>query len=472
MYYIWGILQGAKCKEFLTAPFKILHFFLRIAPMYRGKDRQTRNLFSEFLPFDGKLAPDNRWLKIKALIPWESLEARYQGYFSDRGRPALDGRLVIGILLLKHMTGYSDEAIVELVNENPYMQSFCWLERFSTEPLLDSSSLSKIRRRLGSKYFADLERETYQVLIQGKIIKAKGLLIDATVFPEHVRYPTDTGLLNEARQWVVKQVKTLSNSLGTKVRTYCRIAQKQYLAFSKKKNRSRKLIQRTRKSLLQYLRRNIKQFQSLMAEASQQGIIIKKKVRERFEVVRQVFNQQSQMYRQKVKRIEERIVSLHRPWTRPIVRGKTGPKEVEFGPKASLSYVDGFVFLDHLSSENFPEAERAKSQIKQYKALFGKKPPSVTADKIYGNRKNRKTLKQYQIRDAFEPLGRKARHQNPATRWRKQKQRERNRIEGDIGHAKNHFGLDRIKYYIPEGPEIWVRLGLMGMNLQTAAKRT
>lgn len=440
--------------------------------MYRGKDRQSRNLFSEFLPFDGKLDPDNRWLKIKALIPWESLESRYQGYFSDRGRPSLDGRLVIGILLLKHMTASSDEAIVELVNENPYMQSFCWLERFSTEPLLDSSSLSKIRRRLGSKYFAELERETYQVLIRRKIIKAKGMLIDATVFPEHVRYPTDTGLLNEARHWVVKQIKSLGSSLGKKVRTYCRKAQKEFLSFSKKKRKSKKLIQRSKKSLLQYLRRNINQFKSLLEEAREQGIKIERKVCERFEVVRQVFHQQYQMYRQKVNRIEERIVSLQRPWTRPIVRGKSSPRDVEFGPKASLAHVDGFVFLDHLSSDNFPEADRVKSQIEQYETLFTKKPSYVVADKIYGNRDNRRLLKIEEIRDAFEPLGRKARQQIPATRWRKQKQRERNRIEGSIGHAKNHLSLDKIKYYIEQGPEIWVRLGLMGMNLQTAAKRT
>ena len=440
--------------------------------MYRGKDRQTMNLFSDFLPFEGKLDPENRWLKVKELIPWESLEARYQGYFSDRGRPALDGRLVIGILLLKHMTGTSDEEIVALVNENPYMQSFCGLERFSSEPLLDSSSLSRHRKRLGAKYFAELEQETYQVLIERNVIKAKGMLLDATVFPEYVRYPTDTGLLNEARQWVVKQIKSLGSSLGAKVRTYCRKAQKEYLSFSKKKTKSRKLIQRTRKSLLQYLGRNIKQFQSLLAEAERREIALKKKVHERFEVVRQVFNQQYRMYREKVNRIEERIVSLHRPWTRPIVRGKTGPKEVEFGPKASLSHVDGFVFLDQISSDNFSEALRVPAQLKQYENLFGHKPLSVTADKIYGNRENRKLLKQDEIRDAFEPLGRKARKQNPATRWRKQKQRERNRIEGSFGHAKNHCGLDKIKYYIENGPEIWARLGLLGMNLQTAAKRT
>jgi IS5 family transposase len=456
-----------------SVPWKNLALFPgRLPPMYKGKDRQTGQLFSDFLPFDGQLDPENRWLKIKALIPWSKLETRFQSYFSYRGRPAKDCHLVIGLLLLKHMTGFSDEAMVSLVNENPYMQAFCGLERFSTKPLLDSSSLSRHRKRLGAKYFAELEQETYQVLIEHKVIKARGLLLDATVFPEHLRYPTDTSLLNEARQWTVKQIKKLGASLGTKVRTYCRKAQKEYLSFSKKKNRSKKLIQRTRKSLLQYLRRNLNQMESLLDKARQKGIKVEQKVVARLEVVRKVFNQQYQMYRDKVHRIEDRIVSLHRPWTRPIVRGKSANKEVEFGPKATLSYVDGFVFLDQLCPDNFPEAQRVEAQLEQYKNLFGHKPAYAVADKIYGNRENRRLLKKHEIQDAFEPLGRKARQQSPADQWRKQKQRERNRIEGIFGHAKNHFGLDKIKYYLPAGPEIWVRLGLITMNLQTAAKRT
>ena len=407
--------------------------------MYRGKDRQTLPLFSELFPFGGKLDSGNRWLKIAQLIPWEGIECKYKKYFSEKGRPSLDCRLVIGILLLKHMTGFSDEDIIKLVSENPYMQAFCGLDQFATEPLLNSSSLSKIRKRLGKKYFAELERETQQVLIERKIIKGKGMLLDATVFPEYVRYPTDTGLLNEAREWTVKQIKRLGNSVGKKVRTYCRKAHKEYLNFSKKKSRSRKLIRKTRKSLLQYLRRNVKQMQSLMDEAVQQGVKIKKRVIDRYEVVRTVLDQQFEMYRQKKNRIDNRVVNLHRPWARPIVRGKSGDKKVEFGPKATLSYVDGFVFLDHISSDNFAEATCVDVQIEQYKSLFGHIPPYVTADKIYGNQKNRKLLKENEIRDAFEPLGRKARKQNPSDRWRKQKQRERNRIEGSFGHAKNHF---------------------------------
>jgi len=129
------------------------------------------------------------------------------------------------------------------------------------------------------------------------------------------------------------------------------------------------------------------------------------------------------------------------------------------------------LFLDHMSSDNFHESARVETHIEDYERLFGHKPPYVTADKIYGNHENRKMLAEQEIRNAFEPLGRKARQQNPADRWRKQKQRERNRIEGSFGHVKNHFALDAIKYYIADGPEIWVRLGLLCMNLQTALKR-
>jgi len=358
-----------------------------------------------------------------------------------------------------------------VITENPYMQAFCGLDNFATKQPLNSSSLSKIRKRIGKKYFTELERETYDVLIKRKIIKGTGMLADATVFPEYVRYPTDTSLLNEAREWVVKNIKTLGTRLGKKVRTYCRKARKEYLSFSKKKHKSRKDIQRARKSLLQYLRRNISQFESLLSEGRDRGLKIEQKILDRLSVVRTVYEQQTEMYRQKKNRVKDRVVSLQRPWTRPIVRGKTGDKAVEFGPKAALFCVDGFAFLDHLSSDNFAEAGRIEAQITQYEDFFGHKPLYIAADKIYGNRENRQLLKDQKIRDAFEPLGRKSSDHDSQSKWRKQKQRERNRIEGIFGHAKNHFGLDNIKYYIEDGPEIWVRLGLLSMNLQTAAKR-
>lgn len=121
--------------------------------MYRRKDRKTIPLFPELFPFGGKLDENNRWLRIAELIPWEELEEEYAKHFSDVGRPGTDSQLVIGLLLLKHMTGLSDEGIVQDVLENPYMQPFCGFEKFVTEEILDPSTLTKMRERLGLEFF-------------------------------------------------------------------------------------------------------------------------------------------------------------------------------------------------------------------------------------------------------------------------------------------------------------------------------
>lgn len=191
--------------------------------MYKGKDKRTLPLFKELFPFGGKLDENNRWLRIAGLIPWEKIEEGYRKHFAAIGRPALDLRLVIGILLLKHMTGLSDEEMVLQLRENPYMQAFCGFDHFQTAEILDSSPAgagSKLSQRLGAEYFAELEKLTYDVLVEKKIIKAKGLLVDATVFPEKIEYPTDVGLLNVAREWLVKRIKDIGGQVGLKSRTY------------------------------------------------------------------------------------------------------------------------------------------------------------------------------------------------------------------------------------------------------------
>jgi hypothetical protein len=76
---------------------------------YKSKDRKTGNLFSEMMPFGGKLNSDNRWMKLRAIIPWEELEKIYRKYFSDVGRPGKDSQLVNGLMVVKHQKVISDE---------------------------------------------------------------------------------------------------------------------------------------------------------------------------------------------------------------------------------------------------------------------------------------------------------------------------------------------------------------------------
>jgi hypothetical protein len=196
------------------------------------------------------------------------------------------------------------------------------------------------------------------------------------------------------------------------------------------------------------------------------------KVAAKLDVIKRLVEQQERMFNDKAHRIEDRIVSIHKPQVRPIKRGKLN-KETEFGPKASLSHIGCFTFLDRLCSDNFNETGDVALQLANYQSFFRKLPPYMVGDRAYGTVTNRKLLKEHDIRNAFEPRGRKPQEDASSERWRKCKRRERNRIEGAFGNLKNHYGLDRIKYSIEGGDELWVRLGLMAANLKAViAKKT
>jgi hypothetical protein len=237
------------------------------------------------------------------LILWEKLKKEYAKYFSDIGRPATDTRLIIGLLLLKYITGFSDEEVVWVVYENPYMQPFCGFEQFVTEDILNSSTMTKMRERLALEFVKELEEKIYKLLIERKIIKAKGMLIDAAVFPEEIKYPNDVGLLTAVREWLVKSIKETGKSIGKTCRTYFRKARKDYLAFSKEKTKTKNTIEKAKKHMMKYVRRNIKQLKDVIEQVKVKGQRVKHNIIEKLQVAEKIYHQQREMYKRKAKRI-------------------------------------------------------------------------------------------------------------------------------------------------------------------------
>lgn len=442
--------------------------------MYRPKDRKTIPLFPELFPLGGGLNADNRWLKLGGLIPWERLEDVYRKYFSEgMGRPAKDSRLICGLLIVKHAEKYSDERVVLEYLENLYVQAFCGEEVFRTGGAINPSLLSKLRRRLGAEFFEKFEREILCELKASGAIKPGEHLLDATVFPSDITFPTDAGLLNKCRQWVVKIIQLVEKRSGIKekARTYCRKAQKAYLGFQKRRRKTKREINLMRAKLLRYLRRNVGQLETLLA-----GYAGKLKSHEqeflktRLETVKRIYAQQLELWLTKARSVKGRIVSLHMPHIRPIVRGKAG-RDVEFGAKALLSWVDGYCFLDKLCFEAYNEGEDLAGSLEKYKERFGAYPVSSTGDGIFGSRSNREQLKEKGVRGGFKALGRNAKSAENRV-WLRERQKKRSsRMEGIIGLGKNRFGLDRVRYRIAGGEEMWARLGLMAMNLATALRK-
>lgn len=83
-------------------------------------------------------------------------------------------------------------------------------------------------------------------------------------------------------------------------------------------------------------------------------------------VIQELYRQQLQMYNKESHQIEDRIVSIHQPHIRPIVRGKAKAR-VEFGAKIAVSMTNGYAFLDRLSWDNFNESTTMIDVIEQYR---------------------------------------------------------------------------------------------------------
>ncbi len=405
-------------------------------------------------PFSQNLDPDNRWVKLAGKIPWDELSGLYLKRFGPKstGRPPLNPRIVIGALIIKHFCNLDDRETISQITENIYMQYFLGYSGFSSEPPFDPSLFVEIRKRLGDDLLAEMNLRILQISKkdekEGSSDKKgddkssgigpthKGeLLLDATVSPQDIAYPTDLKLLNDGREISEKIIDFLHAPGEKKPRTYRQKARKEFLHVAQNKNPRIKTVRKAIGKQLRYLKRNIFHINGMLDRF---GVFpLPKKLHRQFWVIQTLYDQQLEMFTQRKHSVDDRIVSIHQPHVRPIVRGKAGAK-VEFGSKLHLSLVDGFAFVDTISWDAFNEGSHMIEYVEKYKTRFGFYPEKVLADMIYCTRANRRWLKDRQIKLAAKPLGRPSAkavedHVRPG---------ERNPIEGKFGQAKNGYGMN------------------------------
>jgi hypothetical protein len=158
-------------------------------------------------------------------------------------------------------------------------------------------------------------------------------------------------------------------------------------------------------------------------------------------------------------------VSINQPHIRPIVRSKAG-SSVEFGAKISASCVDGYVFLDYLSSDNFNESNHFIERVESFFEKTGYYPESVHVDKIYRTRKNRAFCKEKGIRISGVPLGRPPKNISEKTKQQvREDERIRNVIEGKFGIGKRRFTLNKIMTKLPSTIATTIAIIFLVINL-------
>jgi len=304
------------------------------------------------------------------------------------------------------------------------------------------------------------------------------LIVDATCAPEDMRFPHDVTLLDEARRKTESIIDTLQKEMPEgweKPRTYRKVARKEFLTFIRNRKPRVNTIRRALKTQIQYVERNLRlinEYKDKIGIAS-----LSRKQRQDLWVIGELVRQQRELYKNETWSIEGRILSISKPWVRPIARGKARGM-YEFGAKLSLSLVDGMAEVYRLSWDAYNECKDLKGQIESYKRRYGNYPEVVCADKIYRTRENLQYCREYGIRLSGPKLGRPFKDSGKNKgRIREQKRIEREdessriAVEGKFGEAKRRYTLDCIGTKLKETSETSIMMVFLVMNLMALVRR-
>jgi hypothetical protein len=280
-------------------------------------------------------------------------------------------------------------------------------------------------------------------------------LVDATVFESYIAYPTDAALLWKSCSNIYEFIQQIRKQVG---------GRKSRIQHHKRKLRYLHLALQKKKSYLKGLLDNLEQLMQKHPSA-----ILTPRQQQRLQSIKTLKAQQEQLHLRGEK-LEGRMVSLHKSYVRPMVRGKQ-IKPVEFGCKVHLLQIDGINFLEHLSYENFNEGTRLKSTIELQHRL-GSVCHQLGADRIYATNANRKYCTRHGIATCFAPKGKQGKEAAQKTSMRAVLSKVRStHLEGSFGNEKNHYGLHKIKAGSEATEKVWIFFSLLCSNAVQIARR-
>ena len=320
-------------------------------------------------------------VRLGDLIDWARLEAHFAPYYSAAGRPGLPIRLVVGLHLLKHIEGLSDEAVCERWERDPYMQYFCGEEYFQHAFPLERSGMTHFRHRVGEQALETLLQETLAAAYRGGALSVKAtaaVAVDTTVQEKAIAHPTEHGLLLTA----IEQLGAQAKKSGLRLRqSYVRVARRaamktgRYLHAQQRKRANKQV---------KFLRVRLRRLQRDIRRKMASAVAMAERQRERLEVALA-----------KAWRIAQQrrgdpgyLYSWHATEVECISKGKARAP-YEFGCKVSLATnlhpAKGGHFILHAQAlhGNPYDGHTLAAALEDIRKIVGRVPQRVAVDQGY-----------------------------------------------------------------------------------------
>lgn len=369
-----------------------------------------------------QLNPRDPLFILAGQINWSFFEEECGVLYTDGpGQPPKPVRLMVGLMLLQHMHGLSDEQVVHQWVKNPYWQYFCGYDYLQWELPSDPSSMTRWRNRLGTENLEKILAETIVIAVKTETVAPQDLkrvIADTTVMEKNIAFPTDSKLLNRAREQLVE----LADDCGLKLRqSYARVGKFSALnagryAHAKQFKRMRKEV----KKLKNYLGRTVRDIERQIKDS----LDLQVEFTDLLDKAKQLLSQE--------KTSKDKLYSLHAPEAYCISKGKAG-KTYEFGCKVSLvlTHKQGLALSSESLHENQYDGHTLGSSLKKAEEISQTLIEQAFVDKGY---------KGHGVEDCRVYISGQKRGM---TRTLKKHLKRRSAIEPHIGHMKSEGKLRR-----------------------------
>jgi IS5 family transposase len=415
------------------------------------RDRGEQDLFRSRL--DQIINLKHELVKLSQTVSWSIIETKCGEVYADGpGMPPLPTRLMAGLAILKFTFDLSDEELCARWVENPYFQYFCGEEFFLHELPFDRSSLTRWRQRMGEERVAALLQESLSVAVRTGAMApqdTRRVIVDTTVQPKNVMFPTDAKLLHRAREKLVALAKKMGLDLRqsyTRVGKLALIKHQRYTHAHQFKRAGKAL-----RKLKTYLGRTIRDIARQIAGDDDLHAIFQRPL-----------HLAGRVLEQRQKQHGKKVYSLHAPEVECIGKGKAHAP-YEFGVKVSVATTlhrsRGGQFALHAKAlpGNPYDGHTLAAVIPEMEAMIGNGIERILADAGYRghNAALRHRFKVY-------TSGQK-RRMTPAI---KREMRRRAAIEPVIGHIKNEHRMGRNYLAHTQGDAINAVLAAAGYNFR------
>lgn len=388
---------------------------------------------------------------------------------SNFGRPTIAIDCILRLILLKYIHGCSYPQTQVEAQSNMAWKAFAKLTMEAEVPHF--TTVQKWVSFFGEETLRQLHETILDHLKRKRVIRGKKIQVDTTVVPANIHYPTDSALMFDGLNLVLRTYEDLTGKTSRYLAGCQRTIKGKILEgikYLKKRNGDAKEeIRRINREIchivsegLQWVEKKVSEFGCQISDGFQNSVAITKSV----------LNQTQQVL-EGIK-IEERIVSVFQPWARPIPKGKLGVK-CEFGKKIEIVETENGIISDwQIHTGNPADSDLLVPAVDRHKEWSGEVPHQVSTDRGFFSKGNESTLTKKGVKQVSIPQrGKKSQQRklHEQVSWFKRAQRWRAGGEATIGNLKNNYGLAKSRAKTEEGYDLAIGWAIVCRNLKRAA---